>query len=126
MKSKFIIGVVVGVLVLISLGVGLFSSLGMLESFRIVFGSVYVLFLPGFILSFAFFPKTRSSDSREKGSIDWLERIALSFALSIAVVPLAVFYLNLIGVGINVLNSFLTILGVVVISLVLVYWRRKR
>ena len=55
MKSKFIIGVVVGVLVLISLGVGLFSSLGMLESFRIVFGSVYVLFLPGFILSFVFF-----------------------------------------------------------------------
>jgi len=126
MKSKFIIGVVVGVLVLISLGVGLFSSLGMLESFRIVFGSVYVLFLPGFILSFVFFPKTRSSDSKDKGSIDWLERIALSFALSIAVVPLAVFYLNLIGVGINVLNSFLTILGVVVISLVLVYWRRKR
>ena len=126
MKSKFVVGIVIGVLILISLGVGLFSSLGYLESFRIVFGSVYVLFLPGFILSFVFFPKTRATESKEKGSVDWFERIALSFALSIAIVPLAVFYLNLIGVGINVWNSFLTILGVVVISAGLVYWRMRR
>ena len=60
-----------------------------------------------------------------KGEIDWIERIALSFALSIAVVPLVVFYLNLVGVRINVLNSFLSILGILGVSLAGVYWKRK-
>ena len=107
-----------GILLLISLGIALFTSLSFLEALRIVFGSVYVLFLPGFIISYIFFPKTKEFDSeeKEKGAIDWIERIALSFALSIAVVPLAVFYLNLIGLKISLLNSFLTILGIIVIS----------
>src|SRR3989344_9275248 len=115
------------VLSLISLIITIFSSLSYLASFRIIFGSVYVLFLPGFILSFVFFPKTKEFDSKEnKGEIDWLERIALSFALSIAVVPLAVFYLNLIGIKINLLNSFLTILGIVLISFVILYYQNQK
>ena len=120
---------------LISLLMGLFSPLSILESFRIIFGSVYVLFLPGFILSYIFFPKTKpfeetnskdKDEEKEKGSIDWIERIALSFALSIAIVPLAVFYLNLIGLKIDLLNSFLTILGIIVISWVILYWKIKK
>src|SRR3989338_11336996 len=104
-----------------------FTKLSSLESFRIVFGSIYVLFLPGFIISFIFFPKTKKFDDeneeKEKGAIDWIERIALSFALSIAIVPLAVFYLNLIGIRINLLNSFLTILGIIVISLMILWFK---
>ena len=113
---------------LISLLIGAFSPIGYLESFRIVFGSVYVLFLPGFILTYAFFPKTKEFDSKdkEKGAIDWIERIALSFALSIAIVPLAVFYLNLIGVKINLLNSALTILGIIIIGLGILHYRVKK
>ena len=53
---------------------------------RIVFGSVYVLFLPGYWTSISFF---------DKKEIDRLERFALSFALSISVVPLFTFYTNL-------------------------------
>ena len=73
--------------------------MGMLEAFRIVFGSVYVLFLPGFVISYIFFPKTKEFDSEkgenkehenENGAIDWIERIALSFALSIAIAPLRI------------------------------------
>jgi uncharacterized membrane protein len=121
------IGIVFGVMVIVGLGIGAFSELGYLEAFRIVFGSVYVLFLPGFILSFVFFPKNKGRviEHGEDNGIDWIERIALSFALSIAIVPLAVFYLNLVGVKINVLNSFLTIFGICVIGCGLVYWRRK-
>ncbi len=107
------------ILVLIGLLMSLFGNLTYIESFRIVFGSIYVLFLPGFVLSFAFFP------AREK-SIDVIERIALSFALSIAVVPLVVFYLNLIGVKINLINSFFTILGIIIISLGFAIWRGRR
>jgi LPXTG-motif cell wall-anchored protein len=118
------------ILSIISLALNFFTNLGMLESLRIVFGSIYVLFLPGFILTYAFFPKTKEFDSkredRESGSVDWIERIALSFALSIAIVPLAVFYLNLIGVKINLLNSSLTILGIILIGVGLFFWRNKK
>ena len=132
-RSKISIFVIVFVVLLslISVLIGYFSDLGMIESFRVVFGSVYVLFLPGFIISFIFFPKTKKFDEEknvkeESGAIDWIERIALSFALSIAIVPLAVFYLNLIGLKINVLNSSLTILGIIVISLGIFYWKGKK
>ncbi len=114
-QGKWTIGTLIGIIILaiISILIGIFSSLGLLESFRIIFGSVFVLFIPGFVISYIFFPKTREFEEnekinveREKGAIDWIERVALSFALSIAIVPLVVFYLNLIGLKINLLNSF--------------------
>ena len=151
---------------LVSMFLAYFTKLSSLESFRIVFGSIYVLFLPGFIISYIFFPKTKKfddksntenkknkevfhlsksgrfenkkfsvsqtlgtqkvrdeTDGKDSNSIDLLERIALSFALSIAIVPLAVFYLNLIGIKINLLNSFLTILGIIVISLMILWFK---
>jgi len=70
------------------LSLALTIKLNFLQSLRIVFGSFYVLFLPGHFLTYAFFPKK---------DIDFIERLTLSFALSIAIVPLLVFYLNLIG-----------------------------
>ncbi len=130
LKSKaYVFAGIVLAMTILSLGIGFFSSLEYLESFRIVFGSVYVLFLPGFIISYIFFSKTKKFDSKtneeEGDSIDWIERIALSFALSIAIVPLAVFYLNLIRIKINLLNSTLTILGIIIISLGILYWRNQ-
>jgi uncharacterized membrane protein len=113
-------------LALISIFVGSLTLVSFVESFRIVFGSVYVLFLPGLIMSFIFFPKTKEFESKNEEGIDWIERIALSFALSIAIVPLAVFYLNLIGLKINLLNSFLTILGIIAISLGILYWGKRK
>ncbi len=53
---------------------------------RVVLGLVLVLFLPGYSLIAALFPR--------RGDLDGIERIALSFGLSIAVVPL-------IGLGLN-------------------------
>jgi len=87
------------------------------QSFRVVFGSVYVLFLPGLVLSFVFF---------NKKEIDFIERIALSFALSIAVVPLLVFYLNLLGMKINLVNSTLVIAFIIIGSLAAIAFERKK
>ena len=101
--------------------VSYFLGYSLLSPLRIFFGSIYVLFLPGFILTFIFF----SNKSREN-KIDWIERIALSFALSIAVVPLVVFYLNLIGLKISALNTFLTILGIIIIELVILFFMNKK
>ena len=118
---------IIFILNLVSIAISIFTNLPYLESLRIVFGSVYVLFLPGFIISFIFFSKTSpfEDSEKEKGSIDWIERIALSFALSIAIVPLVVFYLNLIGVKINLLSSFLTIFGIIILSSGILYLKSK-
>ncbi|NOQ34054.1 MAG: DUF1616 domain-containing protein, partial [Methanosarcinales archaeon] len=53
---------------------------------RVVLGLLLVLFLPGYSLIAALFPG--------KDDLDGIERIALSFGLSIAVVPL-------LGLGLN-------------------------
>lgn len=80
-----------------------------IEALRIIFGSIFVLFLPGFVLSWIFFP--------DKNEIDWIERAALAFGLSIAVVPLAVFYLNyLFGVKINIQNVAVIITTIIIIG----------
>jgi len=71
------------------------------EVLRIIVGSIYVLFLPGLVWSFVFF---------NKKEIDWIERIALSFGLSIALVPLSVFWMNyLFKVKINLINVSIVI-----------------
>lgn len=75
-----------------------------------------MLFIPGFIISFIFF---------KKDQIDYLERIALSFALSIAIVPLTLFYLNLIGIKINLLNSVLSILAIIIVSLIILRFKKN-
>ncbi len=59
---------------------------------RIVVGSVMLLFVPGWRITCAIF---------DEWEIDELESVALSFAFSISVIPLLVFYLNLIWLKIN-------------------------
>jgi uncharacterized membrane protein len=59
------------------------------NTLRIILGLPFILFIPGYLLIFALFPTKKTT----KG-IDGIERIALSFGLSIAVVPL-------IGLGLN-------------------------
>jgi uncharacterized membrane protein len=122
------ISLAIGALFIISMLIFMFTPQGFLSSFRMVFGSIYVLFLPGFVISYIFFPQTKEFDSKSKnsGSVDWIERIALSFALSIAIVPLVVFYLNLIGLKISILSSTLVILGILAVSSGIVWWRNIR
>ncbi len=106
MKNKTL--TISGILVIITLLLTFLTELTFLESLRITLGTPYVLFLPGYIISFIFFKKNK---------IDIIERIALSFALSIAIVPLIIFYLNLLGMKINLLSSILTIAGIIIVSL---------
>ena len=63
----------------------------------------------------------------KRGKIDEIERIALSFGLSIALVPLAVFWLNWIfKVKINLINTSLVILGLMGIAAGILYVRREK
>lgn len=68
---------------------------------KAIFAGAFLLFLPGFVWSHAIFPRKE---------IDWAERVALSFGLSIAIVPLTVFWLNwMFGIKITLISSGLTV-----------------
>jgi uncharacterized membrane protein len=90
--------------ILLGLGVGNLAAL------------LLVLFIPGYVLVAALFPA--------KKEIDWIERIALSIGLSIAVVPLLGLALNFTPLGIRFapIVAFIAAFsgGVGVIA----YWRR--
>ena len=75
---------------------------------RIILGLPLVLFLPGYALIATLFP--------QKGDLDGIERIALSFGLSIAITPLLGLALNYTPFGIR-LTPILTILSVFTIAL---------
>jgi uncharacterized membrane protein len=75
------------------------------DLFYILLTVLLVLFAPGFFLSVIMF---------DLGKIDLIERIALSFGLSISVIPLLTFYFNLLGIKIGV---GLVVIEVVVVSL---------
>lgn len=91
--------------------------MSILDILRIFFGSVFVLFVPGFAWSYVFFAKK---------NIDWIERVALSFGLSIALVPLTIFWLNwLFQVKITLLNTSLIVCGLTAIPVAYVLIRKS-
>ncbi|MGB2842206.1 MAG: DUF1616 domain-containing protein [Halobacteriota archaeon] len=83
-----------------------------------IIGLPLVLFLPGYSLIATLFPR--------KDDLDAIERIALSFGLSIAITPLLGLALNYTPFGIR-LSPVLTVLSIFTISLALgAYLRRSR
>jgi len=83
---------------------------------RGILGFILVFFIPGFAWTLVFFKR-----------VNLLERIALSFGLSIAVVTLSILVLNkLIGIRITGLNSVLIILVITVVPIAVYYLNRLR
>ncbi len=82
-----------------------------------------VLFIPGYVLVAALFP---GSLTPEKPEIDWIERVALSFGLSIAVVPLLGLLLNFTPFGIRFAPIVSTITLFTVGVGYAAYWRRMQ
>ncbi len=80
-----------------------------MDILRIIYTIAFVLFLPGAILTYIIFPRNK---------IDVIERTAMSFALSIMVVPLMVLMMTILGVPVNFISvtyQILFILSLVVI-----------
>ena len=89
------------------------SFLEHLPVLRAILGFILVFFLPGFAWTLVFF--------RGK-QINALERVALSFGLSIAVVTISIMALNkLVGAKITGLNSVLIIIVITIIPVALYY-----
>jgi len=84
--------------------------------FRWVLGSVFVLFIPGYVAVEALFPKGRE--------LDGIERLALSVGLSLAMVPLVGLLLNYTPWGIR-LDPIMASLTILTIGLALVAFARR-
>jgi uncharacterized membrane protein len=84
--------------------------------FRWVLGSVFVLFIPGYVAVEALFPKGRE--------LDGIERLALSVGLSLALVPLVGLLLNYTPWGIR-LDPIMASLTILTIGLALVAFARR-
>jgi len=82
-----------------------------------------VMFVPGYVLVAVLFPGSLASG---KAEIDWIERIALSFGLSVAVVPLLGLVLNFTPFGIRFAPIVATIALFTVGVGYAAYWRRMR
>jgi len=81
---------------------------------------LYILFFPGLFASFVVF---------KQGQVDIIERFALSFGISIALVPLIVFYTNLFGVPITTTSVILQatiIMACAGIILILKHLKKKQ
>ena len=97
------------------------ALLNLETTIRTIFGLPLLLFIPGYILIFALFPTKKT----EKG-IDIIERIALSFGLSIAIVPLIGLILNYLPWGIR-LQPILILLFIFIIgvgSIAIYRWKK--
>jgi len=109
---------------------------------RVVFGLVFVLFLPGYAFIAALFPEagtppnTLGDEEADAGEdetsavlgdrgIDGIERVALSFGLSIAIVPLLGLVLNFTPWGIRLVPVLFTVAGFTVASTVAAAVRRQ-
>lgn len=85
---------------------------------RIILGAPFVLFFPGCVLMIALFPK------REK--MGGIERIALSFGMSLAVVPLLGLILNYTPWGIRLESILYSVASFIFITSIVAWVRLKR
>jgi len=85
---------------------------------RIVLGLPFLLFFPGYVLVAALFPK--------KESLGGIERVALSFGLSIAVVPLIGLILNYTPWGIRLYPILISVMSFIVAMSAIAWYSRGR
>ena len=88
---------------------------GVILYLRYVFGSALIIFLPGYSLIEALYPK---------GELDDLIRFALSIGLSIAIVPLTGLVLNYTPFGIRLLPVAFSIASITVALLIVALTRK--
>jgi hypothetical protein len=116
--SRYNVGFTIAVLIVAICLLSVYASslTPVLAALRVVFGSIFTLFLPGYSLIEALYPRG--------DELTPLERLALSIGLSLALVPLVGLLLNDTPWGIR-LNPVLTMLSTLILTLLLVSAYRK-
>ena len=85
---------------------------------RLALGLIFALFFPGYNLLAALFPK--------RGDLDGVQRLALSFGLSIAVVILMGLILNYTPWGIRLYPVLVSLLVLIIVTAGAAWYRRRR
>lgn len=85
---------------------------------HVIIGLPLVLFFPGYSLTLALFPK--------KDQVGNIERVALSFGLSIAIVPLIGLILNYTPLGITLESNLYSITGCIFATSLIAWFRLAR
>ena len=94
-----------------------FFSVDFVSALRAILGAVYVLFLPGYVVVREFF---------NDKDLDWIERAALCFGLSIALVILSVMFSNMIfKIPITPVNNFLVLLAVMILTVLIKKYQKN-
>lgn len=88
------------------------------NALRIALGLLFLLFFPGYTLMAAIFPK--------REGIDAIERIALSFGMSIAIVPLVGLILNYTPWGIRLEPVLYSVSSFIFVTSIIAWVRRRR
>ncbi len=103
------------IVVIMLIVVIIFTLSGLL---RIIFGLPVILLFPGYVLVLAIFPK--------KEGMGGIERIALSFGLSIAVVPIIGLILNFTWWGITLESTLYSVASFIFVVSFIAWVRSKR
>jgi len=109
--------ILVGAIILAALVV-IGDTLRILGPARLILALVYIFYVPGYCLASALFP--------EVGDLDTIERLGLSIALSIAVVPVMTLALSVLPWGIRPWPILLGEYGATFLFSAIAIWRRAR
>ncbi|MFA6098554.1 MAG: DUF1616 domain-containing protein [Patescibacteria group bacterium] len=98
---------------------------------QVILGFLGVLFVPGLLMTYVFFPMNKKDSTAEiigktGASLNWLERVLLSFAFSVSVVPLILFFLNKIGIKITQINIAIVLGILIILEIVFLIFRKIR
>jgi hypothetical protein len=85
-----------------------------LSYFRIVLGTIFILWLPGYAFVRALFPQHEPTKTNAK-NLDAIERIALSLGMSLALVPIVGLLLNYTPWGIRLTPIVLSLLALTIV-----------
>lgn len=112
LKNEFLL---IYILVILFIIVITFLPLNVL---RIIFGLPFILFFPGYVLIAAIFPR--------KSTLDVIERVALSFGLSVIVTAVLVLILNYTPLGIKLYPVLISLTIFIMITSAFAWYRRYR
>ena len=116
MNNEYLKYSILGFFILVVISLVLCLWWPFLSSFRIVFGAVYLLLIPGFIWSWVFW---------KKDDIKLFERFVLSPVLSLAIVPLVIFLLSKVNIKINIINSIWETFVVIILGVITIIFKKR-
>ena len=114
--------VLVSIWGLLTLGIIIFGP--DMHVLRLLISIPFLMFLPGYALISAFWPRKNELDERGEGA-DVIERIGLSVGLSVAIVAVIGIGLSITGMGVRLSTILWSIWGFIMIFISIAFIARK-